>query len=230
MTVAGSGNTDLTGVVSGTGGLTKSGAGTLNLTAANTYTGTTTVAAGTLKANEAASAVLLTGAGGVDVQGGKLVLDYTGGTSPVVSVKTILDAGYAGGFTAGQIKSTTLPGGRTLGYGDNGSAVTIRVTLAGDADLDGDVDFNDFLVLQANFGTANTRFDQGNFNYDGFTDFNDFLQLQASFGQSVTGDEVAFTSAQVAAMTAFASVVPEPGSLALIGLGAGLVGRRRRSR
>ncbi|MGC4031378.1 MAG: autotransporter-associated beta strand repeat-containing protein [Tepidisphaeraceae bacterium] len=218
-------------VITGTGGVLKTGAGTTVVTGANTYTGTTVVQAGTLNLTNAAQSPVLTGAGGADVQGGKLVLDYTGGSSPVASVKSILDAGYAGNFATGQIKGTTLAANRTLGYGDSGTAVTIRVTLAGDADLDGDVDFNDFLVLQSKFGQANTRFDEANFNYDGFTDFNDFLALQANFGQSVTGDEVAFTSAQVAAMTAFASVVPEPASLTLIGMGAaGLLGRRRRSR
>ena len=41
-------STTFAGTVAGTGGLTKAGTGTLTLTGANTYTGTTTVAAGTL--------------------------------------------------------------------------------------------------------------------------------------------------------------------------------------
>ena len=48
--------TTLSGVMSGTGAVTKSGNGTLTLTGANTYTGNTTVSTGTLKVNGSTSA------------------------------------------------------------------------------------------------------------------------------------------------------------------------------
>ena len=51
LTVGGSGNTTVSGSLSDTGGLTKNGNGTLTLATANTYSGNTTINAGTLVAN-----------------------------------------------------------------------------------------------------------------------------------------------------------------------------------
>ncbi|MDB5325059.1 MAG: C-terminal target protein [Phycisphaerales bacterium] len=235
LTLAGTGATAINGIISGTGGLAIIDAGARTLAAANTYSGATTLAGGTLTAAPVAYANLLGNAGGVDVQNGRLVLNYAGSSTPVAQVKALLASGYAQAtpFATGQLRSTTLAAGRTLGYSDSGSAVTILITLPGDANLDGTVDFNDFLALQNNFGQSATRFDQGNFNYDGVTDFNDFLALQNNFGQSVTGATVAFSNLQVAAIQAFglSAAVPEPATLALVGIGAmgGLLARRRRA-
>ena len=234
LTLAGTGPTAINGAIGGTGGLTITDTGARTLAGANTYSGATTLAGGTVTATAAAYANLLGNAGGVDVQSGRLVLSYAGGPSPADQVKALLTSGYGQStkFSSGQLRATTLAAGRTLGYSDSGSAVTILITLPGDANLDGTVDFNDFLALQNNFGQSATRFDQGNFNYDGVTDFNDFLTLQNNFGQSVTGTTVAVTASQVAAMTAFglSAAVPEPTTLALLAVPAWLLGRRRRVR
>lgn len=87
-------------------------------------------------------------------------------------------------------------------------------TVAGDADLDGDVDFQDFLALANGFGQEN-GWAGGDFDGDGQTAFLDFLALANSFGQ---------TSA-----AADTQSVPEPvsGLLLLVGV-TGLLSLRRR--
>jgi autotransporter-associated beta strand protein len=220
-------------VISGSGVVSKTGVGTQIVSGANTYTGVTSISAGTLRATQPAYNNFLNNSGGVNIGEGNawLVLDYTGVTSPAATVKSLLTTSAANNFATGKIRSTSLLAGHTIGYRDDGvNTVTLRITLPGDADLNGKVDFNDFLALQNNFGVAGTRFDQGNFNYDGVTDFNDFLAMQNNFGQSITGTAVAFTSQQVAAMAAFAqsAAVPEPAVGGVLLIAASMLGRRRK--
>ncbi len=54
-------------------------------------------------------------------------------------------------------------------------------TVFGDANLDGFVDFEDFLALSASFDQGN-GWAGGNFDGDGRTDFDDFLILSENFG------------------------------------------------
>ena len=91
--------------------------------------------------------------------------------------------------------------------------VGITVAAAGDTNFDGEVQFDDFLALSANFGEEG-GWGQGDFDGDGQVDFLDFLALSANFG---------------GAAPAAASAVPEPNaaSIALFGL-MGLIGFRKR--
>ncbi len=89
-----------------------------------------------------------------------------------------------------------------------GTASVIVGGLSADFDKDGDVDGNDFLIWQDNFGERNHTSNEGDTDGDGDVDGNDFLNWQDQFGEGVTGS----------------SQVPEPHAviLALILCGAAL--------
>jgi hypothetical protein len=58
--------------------------------------------------------------------------------------------------------------------------------LAGDANHDATVDFNDLVRLAQNYNTAGGRtFDQGDFNYDGNVDFNDLVILAQRYNTNL---------------------------------------------
>jgi hypothetical protein len=66
------------------------------------------------------------------------------------------------------------------------TAVLLRYTLIGDADLNRSVDIGDFSLLGSNFNALATRWTRGNFNYDGGTDIGDFSLLAANFNQTLS--------------------------------------------
>jgi hypothetical protein len=98
----------------------------------------------------------------------------------------------------------------------------------GDADLDGQTNFNDLVALAQNYNQPNKTWFQGDFTYDTFVDFNDLVALAQNYNLPVpapSGFGEAF-NADVA--RAFAAV-PEPGtSVLLAGFVAGVAFRRRR--
>ena len=124
------------GAISGSGTVTKNGAGVLTLQGANTYAGATTVNAGTLKL-VGTNAVLnawdpVLNRGGSDIQGGKMVFDYTtDGTTPASLIKGLLTTSYdASGqkrFDTGKFKSTTADASHGLGWIDDTTSKQVKV-------------------------------------------------------------------------------------------------------
>ena len=104
------------------GNLAVSG-GNLTLSGSNSYSGTTTVSAGTLALIEPnAWAPALNGPGNTILSGGKLVLDYTGNplNDPINTIKGILNsAAYAANFATGQIHTSGADALHGIGWKDD---------------------------------------------------------------------------------------------------------------
>ena len=92
-------------------------------------------------------------------------------------------------------------------FGGLESTITIdfigRAALAGDANLDDQVGFDDFLILSANFGQFDTDWTSGNFNGDNTSNFADFLLLSTNFGTQATVASVPEPSTETQAIALF---------------------------
>ncbi len=144
LTVAGSGGTVLAGVLSGSGGLTKQGAGTLTLTGSNTYSGATTLSAGTVQlgVNGALPAkTTLTVNGTLDMHGCSNTIGTLSGNGAVVNLPaggglTLDNLGVWGNYS-GTISGS---GGLTIyGNGAYESLLGISNSYSGGTYLNGDL-------------------------------------------------------------------------------------------
>ncbi|GAB4172794.1 MAG: hypothetical protein OHK0024_09260 [Thalassobaculales bacterium] len=127
-TISATANVTVSGVIAGTGSLTKAGAATLLLNQTNTYNGGTTVSAGTL---QLAGGTALHDSGAVTVNGGTLDLDNTSETIGTLSGSGGVIALGSGTLTVNQGANGAYAGNitGTGGLVKNGSATTL--TLSG---------------------------------------------------------------------------------------------------
>jgi len=95
---------------------------------------------------------------------------------------------------------------------DGTEALLLRLTLVGDVNCDGTVNFTDLRRLSQHYTATGRTWDQGDFNYDGVVNFRDLLALSRSYNLS---------------MPSQASAVPEPHVVCLLWAGFGLLARRR---
>jgi autotransporter-associated beta strand protein len=182
------------GRISGSGGLTHAGAGTLTLTGSNSYTGGTTIAAGTLRIGDGGTRGSILGP---VTTTGTLIFDRANATSfaDAISgggalVKTgagVLTLGGASSFTGG----TTVQAG-TLLLAHDRAAGAGRIILEGGATLgyaDGITIANDLLIN----GEARLDVAQGTATQAGAITGTGRYRLTGAGRLLITGDNSSFT-------------------------------------
>jgi autotransporter-associated beta strand protein len=251
----------ISGPMDGPYGVTKTGAGKLEINGTATYTGTTHVVNGELALGAAqtlgavvidssALVTLVDGAtqissleiaGGssapeakLDIMSNALIIDYSGGSSPLADIEAMVIKGYNGGDWAGNgitssvlfditaeaigvVDNTTFLGGglgefagRSIGM----ETVLVKKVIAGDIDMSGEVNAADYFYIDFNLDTAGGGWGAGDLDYSGETNSADYFYIDFNLGMS-----------EGASM---GTSIPEPATLVLLTLGGLAVVRRRR--
>lgn len=225
LTLTGSANGALAAVIGDNGGataLTKTGSGTWTLTGANTFTGNTTVSAGTLAVN--ADGALGSTAKVTINTGGTVLLGTTAGNNRIGNTTEVALAGgtlNTGGFTetAGKM---TLSGNSTLDLGAGASLVTFDgISSLGSSTLS-------VLNWSGTQGSGGGT-DQLLFSNSSFTAGATTFQIQFDVGGTFYAGKFITAGAGTLEAIAGISPVPEPGTI--FGAGAlvlGIAWRERR--
>ncbi len=180
------------------GSLTKIGPDDVFLSGTNnTYTGVTTVCAGTLElVGSGAWSVVTTTGGGANINGGQLVFDYTGGSTPAATIDSLMDYSYHSGsathFDRGQFQSLNADSDHALGWRDGWRAgvstanhLTVMYTLYGDATANRAVDISDLSILGQHWNGTGKVWAQADFNYNGVVDITDLSILGQNWNQGM---------------------------------------------
>jgi hypothetical protein len=259
------GGTAAYGAVSGTGSLSVGTAGSSNPIAYATVTsisqgsvtvdnrGDLTILNNTAKTGNVINSLTISGNGVMDITNNHFFIEYGSGSDPIATIAGYIKSGFNGGNWNGPgiISSTArtptngfkygvgwADGADGIVSGISSGQIEIKYTLLGDANLDGTVNGSDFSILAANFGDGYTNWDQGNFLFTSSVNGSDFSALAANFGQGDSGADESISSADVAALDAFAAAnnlpiptfasVPEPAGGAIVFFAAAAALKRRR--
>jgi autotransporter-associated beta strand protein len=196
-------------------------------------TGTTTLSSLSVNTN-----------GTLDLTNNTLRINFTSpAADPVSTITNYLTTGYNGGlWTGAGIDSSTAAAGSagltlSVGYADGNADVgtpaaanqiVVKYTLAGDANLDGLVNFQDLVTVVQNFNKPGTDWARGNFLFGASTNFQDLVAVVQNFnkilnpggssGHALGGSAIQLTDVQL----------PEPDAISLAIGAAALMTRRRR--
>jgi autotransporter-associated beta strand protein len=160
LTVNNSGTSSISGILSNSGNLIKSGAGTLTLSAANTYTGTTTINAGSLNYNTIGDVGTNTALGNTSsaINLGAGTLRYTGAGNTSGRVIALSASGAT--ITSSGTGTLTLSGGVT------GSTDNLTLSGSGTGIESGVINTSSGTLTKAGSGTWTLS---GNNSYSGIT-------------------------------------------------------------
>jgi autotransporter-associated beta strand protein len=177
--------------------------------------------------------IKVTGTNGLTLNGGKITVSTAGGASSLGWYNIIEHEGFTGSLAGVTVPTPTSSIVYVLD-GSDPDFIRLHRGYNGDANDDGTVNFSDFIILSQNFG-QNGTWNQANFTGASVVDFNDFVVLSQNFGNTIAGgqlvseEEIAlFQSASQSFLAG--QGIPEPTSLAMLGIGAaGLLTRRRKN-
>ena len=225
----------LSGLISGSGGLVKTGAGTLALGGANTYSGNTTIATGTLRLG--ASNVIPDGVGygnvAVNSPGTLDVNGYSDSLNGLSGNGTVDNTQATGALTVGNSDATSTFSGILRNSGGSLALTKLgsgTLTLAGNNTYSGDTTIGaGTLRLAANnvipdgVGYGNVAVDSpGTLDLNGYSD-----SLNGLSGNGIvdtTSGSVSLTVGNADATSTFAGILQNSGgSLALTKLGTGTI-------
>jgi hypothetical protein len=136
-------------------------------------------------------------------------------------------------FAAGHIHvGTTVP----VAIGEDATEITLRTLIdyikpllptAGDANIDGNVNLDDFNILATNFGLqAGAVWEDADFTYDGRVNLDDFNLLAGNFGFAAAAGAGAPSPGD---WSALAAAVPEPATIGSFALALPMLKRRPRA-